>query len=103
RSGGRRLYGLVGLGYGLDNRPMPYGLETGLGVHLIRKRRVGLDMELVNQTVTDFKKVSRSHLGIRLLPQVGWGTHWGVMAGPTLNFADQTTKIGLYGGLFYRW
>src|SRR3546814_10372838 len=35
RSGGRVLYGLIGVGYYLNGNPMTYDLDAGLGVHLM--------------------------------------------------------------------
>ena len=111
RSGGRVLYGLVGVGYGFDDSTQRYGLETGLGVHLLTAGMFGLDTEVANLVSTGFKKNSRSQQSLRLLPKIRVGRHWAITGGPALTYgyrgADSDQKkelyIGLYGGLTYGW
>jgi len=111
RSGGRVLYGLIGVGYKLEGGPQRYGLETGLGAHLLTAGMLGIDAEVANLINTGFKKNSRLQLAVRLLPQLRIGRHWGVAAGLTLTYrqgdADGDRKnallLDLYGGLTYSW
>ena len=126
RSGGRVLYGMIAVGHYLNDNPMKYAVETGLGVHLLQTRSFGVDAEVVNRTSTDFKTQSEPRLAFRLLSQVYLGRHWGLTAGPTVNYTypdeggvgsndipgwmwyhnTETGKalhIGVYGGLLYRW
>ena len=111
RSGGKVLYGLVGVGYKPEGGSQRYGLETGLGAHLLTAGMLGIDAEVANLTSTGFKKNSRSQLAVRLLPQLRIGRQWGVAAGPALTHRQQDADggrkkelhIGLYGGLTYVW
>jgi len=111
RSGGQVLYGLIGVGHYLNGNPARYALEAGLGVHALRTGPFGLDAEAVSRVSTDFGKHSRHRLSLRLLPQLGLGTHWGIAAGPTLYLAypgggdgsPRTLGTGIYGGVLYRW
>ncbi|WP_257666244.1 hypothetical protein [Parapedobacter tibetensis] len=126
RSGGRVLYGLIGAGYYLNGNPMKYAIETGIGVHILRRGPFNLDAEMVNRASTDFKKHSEPRLSFRLLSQVYLGRHLGIIAGPTVNYTypdkgatvssvipgwkwyhnTETGKalyMGIYSGLLYRW
>ena len=112
RSGGRALYGLLGVGYGFDSSIPRYGLETGLGGHLVTAGMFALDAEFVNLIRTGFKKnSSTSQFAVRLLPRLRIGRHWGIVAGPALTYGQRdgerghakTLKGGLYGGLLYGW
>ncbi|MGV3761102.1 hypothetical protein [Parapedobacter sp.] len=111
RSGGRILYGLVGAGYGFDGGPQRYGLETGLGGHLVTTPMFGLDAEIVNVMRTGFRKNSTSRQSLRLLPRLRMGDHWGMAVGPTMTYLHRSAdggrgkalRVGLYGGLSYCW
>src|SRR5690606_31022888 len=94
RSGGRVLYGLIGVGYKLEGGPQRYGLDTGLGAHLLTAGMLGIDAEVANLINTGFKKNSRLQLAVRLLPQLRIGRHWGVAAGPTLTYRQRDADGG---------
>lgn len=111
RSGGRVLYGLIGAGYYVNGNPMRYALETGLGLYIMQAGAFGLDGEVVHRASTDFKKDSESRLSFRLLPQLSLGRHWAAVVGPTVNYAyphgqnepSKALRLGIYGGVRYRW
>ncbi|MFB2120619.1 hypothetical protein ACEVG1_15490 [Parapedobacter sp. 2B3] len=111
RSGGRVLYGLVGVGYNPGGGTERYGLETGLGARLVTAGMLGLDAEVTNRISTGFKKNALSQWSVRLLPQLHIGRHWGIAAGPALTYGhpdnegerSKTARVGLYGGLSYGW
>ncbi|UZD23577.1 carboxypeptidase-like regulatory domain-containing protein [Algoriphagus halophytocola] len=87
RSGGRKMYGIVGLAYQLREVDTPYALEVGMGIHLIPSRRFSLDTEFVAMTASDFVAVNNHIQSFRLLPGVNLGKHFRLFAGPSLNFA----------------
>ncbi|MEC3881110.1 hypothetical protein [Parapedobacter sp. 10938] len=111
RSGGKVMYGLVGVGYGVDGGAQQYGLETGLGAHLLTAGMFGFDAEIANLASTGFEKNSRSRQSLRLLPKLRIDHHWAVMGGPVLTYGyrgtdsgrKKTLHTGLYGGLTYGW
>ncbi len=111
RSGGKVMYGLAGVGYRLDGGAQRYGLETGLGAHLLAAGMFGLDAEVANLISTGFSKSSMAQLSLRLLPQFRIGHHWGVTAGPALTYRRPDAgrgeggalHVGIYGGLTYGW
>jgi len=106
RSGGRVLYGLLGAGYQLNDEPMRYVLEAGIGIHLWQTRRFALDAELASRISPDFKTTPRQQASFRVFPQVRLSRHWGIFAGPTVNYLlppSRTFQAGLMGGVRYRW
>ena len=111
RSGGRVLYGLIGVGHYLNGNPMAYALDAGLGVHIMRAGPFDVDAEAVRRVSTGFRRHSQHKLSFRLLPQVGFGHHWGIVGGPSLNVtfpdsgndAPRIWGMGIYGGVQYHW
>lgn len=114
RSGGRILYGLIAGGRYLNDSPMKYAFEAGLGAHLLQVGPFGANAELVNRVSTDFKAYREPRLSFRLLPQLNLGRHFGMMVGPTVSYTflneeiagsetGKSLQVGMYGGLLYRW
>ncbi|PZX54020.1 peptidase associated/transthyretin-like domain-containing protein [Algoriphagus chordae] len=118
RSGGRKMYGILGLAYNLRDVDTPIGLEAGLGIHLIPDSKFSLDMEFVSLTASDFQEITNYIQSFRLIPGYKFGNHLRIFAGPSLNFAfldsgqedftdgwnilNKTTATGIYrsyGGL----
>jgi hypothetical protein len=106
RSGGRVLYGLIGLGYDLGNGPLKYGVEAGIGAALLRRSAFLLTVELASRTTTDLKTATGSSSILRLLPQFDISPHITLSAGPTISATagnDARLRPGAYGGISYRW
>src|SRR5690606_15274903 len=49
RSGGRKLYGLLGLAYQISAGTAPYAFEIGFGLHNFEKNRYSMDTEFVTR------------------------------------------------------
>ncbi|WP_192350135.1 hypothetical protein [Algoriphagus sp. Y33] len=112
RSGGRKIYGILGIAYSLQAIDTPIGLEAGLGIHLLPSNKFSLDTECVSLTVSDFREVTNQIQSFRLFPGYRFGDHLRIFAGPSLNFAvldpgqnditgglniyERTTSTGIY-------
>lgn len=95
RSGGRVLYGILGLGYNFNNRRLNdyYALETGIGAHLIRSPYFRLNAEVYTQSLYAFKdKNAYQKYGIRVLPSYRFGERFEIFAGPSVNFVNYKTE-----------
>ncbi|PMD90041.1 hypothetical protein BWI97_24325 [Siphonobacter sp. BAB-5405] len=93
RSGGRVLYGLVGLGYNLKQPQQSlYGLEAGLGAHVLVREPYRVSLEAVTVTLTDFKKREYLRNSLRILPSVRFAKQWEFFLGPTINYVDFTRE-----------
>lgn len=90
RSGGKRLYGILGVGGNLRlNRPL-YALEAGLGAHFPVVPHFRLNLEAAANSVVDFKRYQYYRSSLRILGEVHLGNRIGVFAGPTFNYSIST-------------
>lgn len=105
RSGGRILYGLIGLGYNLSPKRSKdyYGFEAGIGAHLVKTENFLLNAETFSQSLTDFQDFSYSKHGIRLLPVLRIAQRIEIFAGPAFNVTqfDPETHTPLHNNYFW--
>ncbi|WP_162341392.1 hypothetical protein [Cyclobacterium salsum] len=95
RSGGSRMYGIIGLGSNFTYGDLPYAMETGIGIKLSDSKRFRLDMEASNVWGTNFKKWGGySRTGIRLLPVLKLSRNLQLYAGPSLNYMNTQNPKG---------
>jgi hypothetical protein len=87
RSGGRALYGLLGLGYGGRSSSV-YAFEAGLGWYVVDRPAYSLDVELVSQFISDFGELSNNTSSIRILNGIKISPRLRFILGPTLNFSS---------------
>lgn len=87
RSGGRKLYGLLGITYKTGPADIPLGIEAGFGIHLIPEKRFSLDFEVASVVVSDFIAQANTVASFRLMPGLKLGKHWKFVGSPTLNLA----------------
>lgn len=87
RSGGNRMYGIIGLGSNFSYEDLPYAMETGIGFKLTNTRRFRLDLEASNLWGTNFKKWGGyTKTGLRILPVLKLSKSLQLYAGPGLNY-----------------
>ena len=86
RSGGRKLYGILGLGTNLSYNTNLYGFESGLGLKLVDTHPFRLDVEALNVFLTDFHGLEYNKSGIRLLPSLALTDRIQLYGGPSVNF-----------------
>lgn len=86
RSGGRKLYGILGLGTNLDYKTDLYGFESGLGLKLVDSQPFRLDVEAFNVFLADFHGLEYNKSGIRLLPAIGLSERIYLYGGPSINY-----------------
>ena len=101
KSGGTKLYGIIGLGSNLQYDNLPYALEAGLGIKLLEGNTFRLDMEASNMFVTNFKRRGEySRSGLRLLPILQLSRSVQIFAGPGLNYMHtKYSEAGELSGL----
>ena len=97
RSGGRVLYGIVGLGYNFkSSKPLPV-FEGGLGAHIFCTKKFKINAELSQTTGFRFKHVISKN-SLRLLPACKITPNFEIFVGPTFNYlhindSDQYTMF----------
>lgn len=92
RSGGRVLYGIIGLGYGLAGQQLPYQVQTGIGARLITGALVGLNAELTGRANTDFHR-QQFRYDMALLPQVRLTPWLDLYGGPSLGAVSSNRPL----------
>jgi hypothetical protein len=113
RTGGQKLYGILGLGYLLGNPHTQFGYDVGFGFYLLNKDSFSLDVEWVSRVATDFKTQTDHTSSFRLLPAYRLSPRTKIFIGPSFNFtvldyspekripgivlADYPTKTNIYG------
>lgn len=94
RSGGRVLYGLIGIGYNHQNKDEVYAMEAGLGARFFASPVVNLNAEAVAQTLESFKTGEYFKASFRLMPAVTLFRKLELFGGPAVNFVSTTTQEG---------
>jgi hypothetical protein len=96
RSGGSKLYGIIGVGTNLQYPELALGFEAGLGLVLQKRDSFRMDLEAFNLFMTDFHGSEYSKSGFRLLPALQLGQGLQLYGGPSLNFI-QREDLNRYG------
>lgn len=94
RSGGKVLYGIIGLGYNFKNSKEVYAFEAGLGAHFFQSNSFRLNAEIVGTGLENFKKGEYFKTSFRLLPALKINRHIEIFGGPTLNYINTNTTEG---------
>jgi len=94
RSGGKNMYGIIGVGYNLKNKDEVYAFEAGLGAHFFKSRYFRLNMELTQTILESFEKGEYFKGTFRLLPAVKVAPWLEIFGGPSINFVSTNTVEG---------
>ncbi|MHA4810561.1 hypothetical protein ACX0G9_20820 [Flavitalea flava] len=86
RSGGRKLYGIAGLGYNNKGNRKLAAWEAGIGAHVRIIQTLRLNFELVNIGLTDFKNGDYLKSTIRIMPALRLTPGIEVFGGPNFNY-----------------
>lgn len=90
KSGGRVMYSVLGIGTYLDDHNFKYGVEAGIGAHLIQRTKFTLSTELVHRMHfdEDFKYHDPNRSSLRIIPTVNLSRHLQVYAAPSLTYTE---------------
>ncbi|MBC7914813.1 MAG: hypothetical protein H7Y07_11905 [Pyrinomonadaceae bacterium] len=94
RSGGKILYGILGLGYNFKNSDAIYAFEAGLGAHFFNTEPFRLNAELAATYLEGFGYGEYLKSSIRFLPAITLGKRLEIFAGPSFNFITTNTLEG---------
>jgi hypothetical protein len=95
RSGGRVLYGILGVGYNFkDDGRSVYAMEAGLGAHIPVVGSFRINTEVVNQNLSDFKKGDYAKYSLRILPSYKIKEKIEIFGGPTVNYSYYSNDKG---------
>jgi len=88
RSGGSKLYGIIGGGYNMRSNNLLYALEAGIGAHIYTHKNFRLNIEGTGTSLTDFWSEANFRSSVRIFPSLKFGEKWEVFAGPSFNFSE---------------
>lgn len=94
RSGGRVLYGILGIGYNLKSDDDLYALKGGIGAHLWSYNHFDINVEGTQLWLDDFEKGSYFKTSFSILPAFTINDHFRIFAGPTLNYVHYKNEKG---------
>jgi hypothetical protein len=104
RSGGRVLYGIVGLGYNSNIRYNNlFTLEAGVGAHITLSKLARFNIEGTTSTFTDFTNEIFMTSSLRILPALTFGKHLEIFAGPCINSVQSDDFSGEHISKSYLW
>lgn len=93
RSGGKNLYGILGVGGNFTNGYRAYAFEAGIGTHIPVSRTFRFNAEIYSSTVTDHWFNNDYRSGIRFMPSLRFG-NLEVFAGPSVNYTGSADIQG---------
>ncbi|SDL56793.1 hypothetical protein [Pedobacter antarcticus] len=94
RSGGKTLYGILGIGYNFKNKKDKYAYEGGIGAHLLDIRSFRLNAELTGGGLESFKRGDYIKSTLRILPAYKITPTLEIFGGPSLNFVQTSSEDG---------
>jgi hypothetical protein len=95
RSGGKVLYGIIGIGYNFKNSDEVYAFEAGLGAHFFQSKSFRLNAEIVGIGLESFKAGDYFKTSFKLLPAVKITRNLEIFGGPSLNYLNTNSSEGL--------
>jgi len=101
RSGGKVMYGIVGLGYNYRSiSKESFVVEGGIGVHINCAPSFRINTELVSSEYSLFKKGETTQYSLAVLPTFKCASHLEIFGGPTFNYlhSDNTDNKKLFPG-----
>lgn len=94
RSGGKYLYGILGVGYNFENKDKVYAYEAGFGAHLFQSTQFRVNTEIVASSLLDFKRRDYFKSSLRILPAFKLSQSIEIFAGPALHFVNTDSEEG---------
>jgi hypothetical protein len=94
RSGGKVLYGIIGLGYNFKNKKEVYAFEAGIGAHFFQSNRFRLNAEIVGTGLESFKAGEYFKTSFKLMPAFKITPKLEIFGGPAFNYLNTNTTEG---------
>jgi hypothetical protein len=95
RSGGKILYGIIGLGYNYRNVDEVYAFEAGIGAHLLHHKPFRLNIEAVTSTLESFEEGEFFKASLKAMPAIKIAPWLEIFGGPSFNYITTNTFEGM--------
>lgn len=98
RSGGRILYGIVGIGFNHELHRKKFMTEAGLGAHIPITSRFRINNELKSNL--NIAKKNTQHHSFAIMPAFKVSPAWEIFAGPSINYleTENPNERGIFPG-----
>ncbi|WP_207425238.1 hypothetical protein [Pedobacter sp. SYSU D00535] len=103
RSGGKIMYGILGVGYNFKNEDEVYAMEAGLGAHLLPLGAFRFNTEATFQTLESFNFGEYFKTSLKLMPSLRIAGKVELFGGTSLNFINTNTTEGKNLSNHYIW
>lgn len=94
RSGGRKLYGIIGMGYNFENTKEVYALQSGLGARFFAGDKFRLNIQATVVHLENFKRGDFTKSSLSILPALRLHNKIELFAGPSINFVNTNSTEG---------
>ncbi len=95
RSGGKVLYGILGIGYNFKNKDEIYAYEAGFGAHFFQSKIFRLNAELTASGLESFKSGEYFRSSFKLFPAIKVFKQLELFGGPSFNYTSTNSTEGL--------
>lgn len=95
RSGGKVMYGIIGIGYNFNNTDEVYAFQAGLGAHFFSSKKFRLNAEIVGTSLENFKSGEYFKSSMNLMPALKLTPHLEFFGGPSINYINTNTIEGI--------
>lgn len=103
RSGGRYLYGIVGIGANFRYPTAIYASEAGLGAHIPLAKSFRINMEVVSTSLSDYWTSVQVNSTFRLMGAVKFGDKLELFAGPAFHYSFSNDRMFADSRTNYLW
>jgi hypothetical protein len=94
RSGGRTLYGILAVGYNLDNDEEVYAFEAGLGAHILNTSFFRINTEVSMLNLESFYSGEYFKGSLKFMPSLRPLRTLEIFGGPAFNYVNTNTLEG---------
>jgi hypothetical protein len=94
RSGGRKLYSIIGAGYNFNNKNEVYAAQFGIGAHLFAANNFRLNVEVTTISLEAFKRGNFAKSSLSILPALKLHDKIELFAGPGVSYVNTNSNEG---------
>lgn len=95
RSGGKVLYGILGVGYNFKNKDEIYAFEAGFGAHFFQSNIFRVNAELTASGLESFENGEYFRSSFKVFPALRLFKQLELFAGPSFNYTSTNSAEGL--------
>lgn len=103
RSGSKKLYGILGIGYNFYQPKMQYGMEAGIGARFPFNLLFRFNVEASVITLSDFHNGAFMKSSFRFFPSMRIARNFEVFGGPTFSFTNTPSYLADRFDIPYVW